>query len=100
MSVIIVGKFAGDTAKFRQALVDRAAEFEEIADRAQGAGAIHHRFGVGDGFVVIVDEWESADQFQKFMADPDLQAFIASAGAAAAPPEMIISEAVTSPDEF
>ena len=100
MSVIIVGKFQGDTATFRQALADRAEEFEEIADRAQEAGAIHHRFGVGDGFVVIVDEWESVDHFQKFMADPDLQAFIASAGAGAGPPEMIVSEAVSSPDEF
>jgi quinol monooxygenase YgiN len=100
VSVIIVGKFQGDTAKFRQALVDRAAEFEEIADRAQEVGAIHHRFGVGDGFVVIVDEWESVDHFQKFMADPDLQAFIASVGAAGGPPEMIVSEAVSSPDEF
>ena len=67
MSVIIVGKFQGDTARFRQALVDRAAEFEEIADRAQAVGAIHHRFGVGDGYVVIVDEWESVDHFQKMM---------------------------------
>ena len=100
MSVIIVGKFQGDTARFRQALVDRAAEFEEIADTAQEAGAIHHRFGVGDGFVVIVDEWESVDHFQKFFADPDLQAFIASAGAAPGPPEMIVSEAISSPDEF
>jgi quinol monooxygenase YgiN len=100
VSVIIVGKFQGDTAKFRQALVDRAAEFEEIADRAQGSGAIHHRFGVGDGFVVIVDEWESVDDFQKFMADPDLQAFIGSVGGAPEPPEIIVAEAITSPDQF
>lgn len=73
-------KFQGDTAKFRQALADRADEFVKIADRARSAGAIHHRFGVGDGFVVIVDEWESTGHFERFFADPSLQEFIGSAG--------------------
>jgi quinol monooxygenase YgiN len=100
MSVLIVGKFQGDTVKFRQALVDRAAEFAEIADEAQAAGAIHHRFGVGDGYVIMVDEWESVDHFQKFFGNPDLQAFIGSVGAAPAPPELVMAEAVSSPDQF
>jgi len=100
MSVVIVGKFAGDTAKFTQALVDRASEFVEIADRAKSVGAIHHRFGVGDGFVMIIDEWESADQFEQFFSDPNLQAFVGSIGADPGPPELIIAEAVSSPDQF
>ena len=33
MSVLIIGKFQGDTAKFRQALTERAGEFEKIAER-------------------------------------------------------------------
>jgi hypothetical protein len=33
-------------------------------------------------------------------ADPDLQAFIGSVGAAPAPPELTIAEAVMSPDLF
>jgi hypothetical protein len=100
MSVLVTGKFQGDTAKFRQALADRADEFAKIADRARTAGAIHHRFGIGDGFVVIVDEWESADDFQLFFADPELQAFIESAGAAPVPPEITVTEAIASPDQF
>jgi quinol monooxygenase YgiN len=100
VSVLIVGKFQGDTATFRQALADRADEFAKIADTARAAGGIHHRFGVGDGFVVIVDEWESVEQFQQFFADPDLQAFIGSVGAAPGPPELIISEAVASADQY
>jgi quinol monooxygenase YgiN len=98
--MLIIGKFQGDTAKFRQALTDRADEFAKIADTARAAGAIHHRFGVGDGFVVIVDEWESAERFQQFFANPDLQAFIGSVGAAPAPPELTITEAVASSDQF
>ena len=45
MSVLIVTKIQGDTAKFSQALKDRASEFTQIADRARSVGAIHHQFG-------------------------------------------------------
>jgi len=100
VSVLIIGKFKGDTAKFRQALVDRPDEFAKIAGESRTVGALHHRFGVGDGYVVIVDEWESVEHFQKFMADPDLQAFIGSVGGAPEPPEVIVAEAITSPDQF
>jgi quinol monooxygenase YgiN len=79
MSVLVIGKFQGDAGQFRQA---------------------HHRFGIGDGFVVLVDEWESVEQFQQFFANPELQAFIGSVGAAPAPPEITITEAITSSDQF
>ena len=101
MSVLAIVKFQGDTAKFRAALADRADEFRKIADTARtSAGAIHHRFAVGDGFVLVVDEWESAEHFHRFFADPALQAFIGSAGAAPVPPEITVAEAITSPDQF
>ena len=100
MSVLVIGKFQGDTAAFRQALTDRAGEFEKITEGSRAAGAIHHRFGIGDGFVIVVDEWETVEQFQQFFSNPDLQAFIGSVGAAPAPPEIIIAEAITSPDQY
>ena len=100
MSVLVIGTFQGDTAKFRQALTDRAGEFAKIADMARSAGGVHHRFGIGDGFVVMVDEWETAGQFQQFFANPDLQAFIGSVGAAPAPPQITVADAVASPDQY
>jgi hypothetical protein len=100
MSVLVIGKFQGDIAKFRQSLADRAGEFAKIADMARSAGGIHHRFGIGDGFIVIVDEWESAGDFQQFFANPDLQAFIGSIGADPAPPQITITEAIASPDQY
>ena len=100
MSVLVVGRFQGDTAVFRQALQDRADEFARVGERAKAAGAIHHRFGIGDGFVVVVDEWETADQFQAFFSDPQLQDFIASTGATPGPPDLTIAEAVSSSDQF
>jgi len=100
MSVLIIAKFQGDTAKFRQSLTERAGEYAKLAEASKAVGGLHHRFGVGDGFVLVVDEWESVEHFQKFFADPDLQAFIGTVGAAPEPPEIIIAEAVTSPDQF
>jgi quinol monooxygenase YgiN len=100
MSVVIALKFHGDVATFRQALTDHAGEFAKFAAEAKTAGGIHHRFAVGDGFVLVVDEWESVEHFQKFFANPDLQALIAQSGAAPAPPEITIAEAISSPDEY
>jgi heme-degrading monooxygenase HmoA len=101
MSVLIITKVAGDTAKFRQSLTDRAAEYEKISADARTKGAIHHRFGVGDGHILIVDEWETADQFQQFFSAPELQAFVASVGGdTSTPPEVDVSERVPSSGEF
>jgi hypothetical protein len=100
MSVLITIKVKGDTEKFRQALSDRADEFEAIAERAKAAGAVHHRFGIGDGFVLVVDEWGAADQFESFFSDPELQAFIGSVGGSEGAPEITVTEATASPDQF
>jgi quinol monooxygenase YgiN len=100
MSVLVIAKIQGDTAKFRKSLADRSDEFAKIVNDSKAAGAIHHRFGIGDGFVLVQDEWDSAEHFQQFFSDPSLQAFIASVGGAPAPPEVIVSEAVNSSDEF
>ena len=100
MSVLIIAKFQGDTAVFRQALAERAGELEKFSAESRSRGAIHHRFGVGDGFVTVVDEWESVEHFQQFFADPDLQALIGAMGANPGPPEITVAEAVTSPDQF
>ena len=100
MSVLVTIKLTGDSDAFQKALADRGSEFKEIGDRAQGVGAIHHRFGIGDGFVLVVDEWETAEQFQQFFGNPELQAFIGTVGGDPTPPEITVSEAVSSPDEF
>jgi quinol monooxygenase YgiN len=101
MSVLVILKFQGDVAKFRQALDDHSREFAAFAESARtSGGGIHHRFAVGDGYVVVVDEWESMEHFQKFFANPDLQALIGQSGAAAEPPEIIVAEAISSPDEY
>ena len=101
MSVLVTIKMSGDVATFRAALTDRGDDFVAISERGKAAGAVHHRFGIGDGFVLVVDEWEAADQFEKFFSDPELQKFIGEVGGdVSSPPDITITEAVSSPDEF
>jgi quinol monooxygenase YgiN len=100
MSVLVVVKVSGDTDTFQKALADRADEFVAVKDRAVAQGAMHHRFGIGEGHVVAIDEWETAEAFEQFFADPRMHEFIASIGADPAPPEITITEAIPSPDEF
>lgn len=101
MSFLITVQVPGDVATFKQALAERGEEFKAVAERAKAAGAIHHRFGIGDGYVVAVDEWESIDGFQGFFGEPSMQEFIGSIGGdPAAEPTIIVSEATTSPDQF
>lgn len=100
MSVLITSQFQGDTSKFRQSLTEQADQLTRFANMARSAGAVHHRFGVGNGFVVAVDEWDSLQQYEKFMENPELQDFISKMGAAPVPPQVTVTEAIDSPDEF
>ena len=101
MSVLTVVKVSGDIDRFRQALLDRGDEFAKISEEAKSNGALHHRFGIGDGFVLVVDEWQDADAFMQFFSNPELQTFIASAGGdISTPPDITVTEAISSPDEF
>ena len=83
MSVLVSLKMSGDVDLFTKSLEERAEEFKQIAESAQGVGAIHHQFAVGPDYVLVVDEWDSAEQFEAFFSDPKLQTFIAEVGALA-----------------
>lgn len=74
MGVLVTIKFPGNAATFRRALTERSDEFVKVSESARAGGARHHRFGIGDGFVVVADEWDSAEQFRQFFSNPDLQA--------------------------
>lgn len=101
MSVIITTKVSGDTSAFLKSFEDRADEYRNWAKRGQEAGAIHHQFVIGDGFVLVIDEWESPAAFQKFFGDPEIQEFIGSVGGDPnVAPEITVGEPVDSPDRY
>jgi quinol monooxygenase YgiN len=94
MSVLVIIKLNGDTATLRQTLGERTAELQKIVDTARAQGCLRHQFGIAEGFALVVDEWESVEQFQGFFADPELQAFMAGGGVDPEPPEIIVAEAL------
>lgn len=101
MSVTIITRFHGDTAKFRRDMVERAERYREIRDKAIEVGALHHSFAVADDYVLVIDEWETAEQSRDFFAQPWMQEHVASCGAdLSVPPEIWAGEAVASPDKF
>jgi len=99
MSVLVTMKVRGDTDQFRRFLVDAEERLRGIAESAKQAGAIHHRFGVGDGFVIVMDEWETAQAFQAFVSSDEIAQVMRDAGAQSEP-EVEITEAIESPDRF
>jgi hypothetical protein len=100
MSVLVTMRVEGDTDQFRSFLESGADRLRGIRDAAQAAGCLHHRFGVGDGYVMVVDEWESAEAFQRFFQqNPELPSVMQDAGAQGEP-QFSFSEAVSSPDQF
>jgi heme-degrading monooxygenase HmoA len=100
MSVLVTMRVQGDTSQFRDFLESGAERMRATRETAQAGGCLHHRFGVGDGFVLVMDEWDSAESFQAFFeGNPELATLMRDAGAQSAP-EITIAEAVSSPDEF
>ena len=99
MSVIVTAKVPGDTDLFRKTLDERADDIIKISEQGRAAGCIHHQFAVGEGFVLVVDEWESPQQFEQFFSSPEIEAIIRDMGGSGVP-EITIGEAVASPDRF
>jgi heme-degrading monooxygenase HmoA len=99
MSVVVTMKVKGDTAQFRSVLETESERLRGLAAQARAAGCIHHRFAVGDGFVLVVDEWDSAEAFQGFISSPEIAQVMGDMGARSEP-EVEIGEAVESPDQF
>jgi hypothetical protein len=102
MSVLVTIRVPGDTGQFRSFMADesKAATLKEISDDSKSKGAIHHRFAIGDGFVLVVDEWESPQQFQQFFeGNEQIEAVIRDSGGQG-PPDVTIAEAIETPDQF
>jgi quinol monooxygenase YgiN len=100
MSVIIIGRFKVDTDKFERLLTERKADFIAVAKEGKSKGAAHHRFAIGDGEIVVIDEWTSAEAFQKFFEGQATVAEMLDQVGFQGPPEVTVLRAVDTPDQF
>jgi heme-degrading monooxygenase HmoA len=79
-----------DVAKAIEGLQGNAKFLEEISASVKGAGMLHHRFVAGDGEIMVVDEWETAEQFQSFFdGNPQVAEVMGSIGMSG-PPEVSV----------
>lgn len=99
VGVLVVITVPGDTSQFEVFMAANSALVEELSDKAKAAGCRSHRFAVGDGEVIAVDEWDSPQQFEAFMATPEIQAVMAEMGAQGQP-KVTIATAKGFPGEF
>ena len=97
--MFVTMKVIADTDKFRRFLVDDPERLRKLAQSAHAAGALHHRFGVGDGYFIVVDEWESIEAFESFLSDDEIAAVLRESGARSAP-EINIADVIESPDQL
>jgi hypothetical protein len=100
MSVLVITTMKADTAAFERLHRERTDDLRSVMQQAKAAGAVHHRFGVGeDGTVVIIDEWKTSSDFQQFFDNPTVASFMQEAGVTE-PPDVTIVTAFDSVDQF
>ncbi len=98
MSVFITLRFKGDAGRLKEELAGR---YEAINERARQHGCLHHQFLTNDqGEIMVLDEWESADGFQRFFAaSPDIEEMMGAIGVTAQP-DVTVWSPLETPDRF
>lgn len=101
MSVIVIAHFpVADVATVRRVLASNADLLEEITEDSKALGALHHRFLEGEGELVVLDEWESAEAFQGFFDGNAKVARITGESGVQGPPRVEVYGAVEAAGTF
>ena len=69
MSVYMSLRVKADADKFERYAKENAELINGIAENSKSLGCIHHTFAAENGDVVVMDEWESREAFEKFFND-------------------------------
>jgi hypothetical protein len=86
VSVYISMRVEADAGRFKQVTEENKEKFLAIAERAKQQGCIHHTFGTSNGEVIVIDEWESPEAFEKFFeSEDDIRELMSKAGITAEP---------------
>lgn len=89
----------GDTAQFESFVAGNKTLVEDLTEKAKAGGCTSHTFAVGEGHVIVVDQWESAEQFQAFIGSPEIQQVLGQMGATGEP-QVTVGAAKGFPGEF
>jgi hypothetical protein len=87
MSVIMTFRVAGDAAALERLAAENPDRMRSIADRAEEAGLIAHRFYGSDDQIMVVDEWPDPETFQRFFESEraEIEPMMAEAGVTSEP---------------
>jgi putative drug exporter of the RND superfamily len=88
MSVIMMLRVKADAKRLQEVVDGDEARWRAINTRAKELGATHHRFLASpDGTeIIVLDEWESPEAFQKFFeSSPEIPAIMAEVGVTSEP---------------
>jgi quinol monooxygenase YgiN len=88
MSVTMMLRVKADPKVLQEVINGNEPRVQAINARAKELGATHHRFmASADGTeIVVIDEWESAEAFQKFFeASPEIRQIMAETGVTSEP---------------
>ncbi len=91
-------RFNGDAQEFQRRYTsdpEIRAIFEELG---QPEGAIRHRTFATDGELIVVDEWESAEQVRAWIGSPGIQRLMSALELGR--PEVTIAEQLVLGDEL
>jgi hypothetical protein len=98
MSVTVIAHFpVADIGKAIAGLQANAALLEEITEDSKGGGIIHHTFVAGEGELVVIDEWKTAEQFQSFFEGNAKIAKVTEIIGVTGPPAVAIYNEVEAP---
>ena len=73
MSVIVTIEFPGLQAdKFMEVFQRDPERMKRISEDGRSQGAIHHSVAANDdGILIVVDEWDSRENFERFFANQE-----------------------------
>lgn len=99
VGVLIVMTVPADTAQFESFVAGNKQLIEESTEKAKAGGCTSHLFAVGEGQIIVVDQWESTEQFRTFIGSPEIQQVLGQMGATGEP-QITVGAAKGFPGEF
>jgi|SwirhisoilCB1_FD_contig_81_1890518_length_562_multi_6_in_0_out_0_2 hypothetical protein len=69
MSTLMLLRVPGNAKELERLAQENPDVLAKIAEKAKGYGVMRHRFFATQDEIMVVDEWPSADAFQRFYAD-------------------------------
>ena len=100
MSVYMSLRVKADADKLERYAQENGDLMHRITDNAKSHGCIHHTFAAENGDVVVMDEWESRDAFEKFFDGNEDVAKIMQDVGAQSEPEIHFYRPLDTGDQF